>query len=127
MPRCRDLVIFVDRRQTTDDDNDCFTPRACARCRSIPYTVINKRGNIQIISDYSKMTVQYLAIWMLMNAIFVLCSKTIASIPIFSMEGICPSETIREDLRSTLRQEVRTQLQNFIQDQLQDEGMIASL
>ena len=66
----------------------------------------------------------FLALWTVVNTNYVSCGKTGIHVPKFSMEGVCPSESIREDLRSTLHQEVRKQLQNFIQE-LQDEGMTA--
>ena len=61
---------------------------------------------------------QVLAVWILNT---VLCGKI--GVPVFNTEGssngVCPSESVRDYLRSTLRQEVRTQLQSFAQDQEQ--------
>ena len=56
---------------------------------------------------------QVLALWMFVNANTVLCGKI--NVAIFNTEGssngVCPSQSVREYLRSTLQQEVRKRLQ----------------
>ena len=57
---------------------------------------------------------QVVALWTFMNVNTVLqCGKI--GVPIFSTEGsskgVCPSQSVREYLRSTLQQEVRQRLQ----------------
>ncbi len=54
------------------------------------------------------------------------CAQPQSSIPPFSVagsNGVCPSEPIRDDLKSAIQQEIRTQLQNYTQNQEQIEGI----
>ena len=72
---------------------------------------------------------QILVSFMLVSINYLSCAQTKATIAPVTLAGssngvigACPSELIREDLRSTLQQEVRTQLQIFTQNQQRGGG-----
>ena len=79
--------------------------------------------------NMTKLTLlQILVTLMLVSTNYLSCAQITAVAPVTlagssnGVIGACPSELIREDLRSTLQQEVRTQLKIFTQNQQRGGG-----